>query len=155
MEDPEQDTILSLFAYHSWKSGHQVTLHPLQSEPHQWLPEQKAQWGILLQLSPEGSYILTHSRLPYAAPNAQSSPLTQPQEDDTGNPQPRKTAIGMPLSATTEHMPHRLTKRHLLHDYHATNDTRGRRTLPLQWASPEGTFTWGEILDGAMLVTHK
>ena len=51
-------------------------------------------------------------------------------------------------------MPHRLTKRHLPHDYHATSDSRGRRTLPLQWASPEGTFTWGEILPGAVLLTY-
>ena len=51
-------------------------------------------------------------------------------------------------------MPHRLTKRHLPHDYHATNDSRGRRTLPLQWASPEGTFTWGEILPGAVALTY-
>ena len=27
VEDPEQDTILSLLAYHSWRWGHQVTLH--------------------------------------------------------------------------------------------------------------------------------
>ena len=40
------------------------------------------------------------------------------------------------------------------HDYHATNDSRGRRTLPLQWASPEGTFTWGEILPGAVALTY-
>ena len=51
-------------------------------------------------------------------------------------------------------MPHRLTKRHVPHDYHATNDSRGRRTLPLQWASPEGTFTWGEILPGAVALTY-
>ena len=51
-------------------------------------------------------------------------------------------------------MPHRLTKRHLPHDYHATSDSRGRRTLPMQWASPEGTFTWGEILPGAVALTY-
>ena len=51
-------------------------------------------------------------------------------------------------------MPHRLTKRHLPHDYHATNDSRGRRTLPLQWASPEGTFMWGEILPGTVALTY-
>ena len=51
-------------------------------------------------------------------------------------------------------MPHRLTKRHLPHDYHASNDSRGHRTLPLHWASPEGTFTWGEILPGAVAVTY-
>ena len=50
-------------------------------------------------------------------------------------------------------MPHRLTKPHLPHDYHATSDSRGRRTLPLQCASPEGTFTWGEILPGALALT--
>ena len=51
-------------------------------------------------------------------------------------------------------MPHRLTKRHLPHDYHATNNSRGRRTLPLQWASPEGTFTWGEIIPGPVALTY-
>ena len=51
-------------------------------------------------------------------------------------------------------MPQRLTKRHLPHDYHATNDSRGRRTLPLQWASPEGTFTSGEILPGTVALTY-
>ena len=30
----------------------------------------------------------------------------------------------------------------------------GRRTPSLQWASPEGTFTWGEILQGAMALTY-
>ena len=53
-----------------------------------------------------------------------------------------------------EDMPHGLTKRHLPHDYHATSDSEGRRTLPLQWASPEGTFTWGEILTGAVALTY-
>ena len=61
--------------------------------------------------------------------------------------------MGLP-TATTERMPHRLTKRHLPHDYHATNDSRGRRTLPLQWASPEGTFTWGDILPGTVALTY-
>ena len=51
-------------------------------------------------------------------------------------------------------MPHRLTKRHLIHDYNATSDSRGRSTLPLQSASPEGTFTWGEILPGAVALTY-
>ena len=51
-------------------------------------------------------------------------------------------------------MPHRLTKHHLPHDYHATNDSRGRRTLPLQWASTEGTFTRGEILPGTGALTY-
>ena len=51
-------------------------------------------------------------------------------------------------------MPHQLTKRHLFHDYHANNDSRGRRTLPLQWASPEGTFTLGEILPGTVALTY-
>ena len=40
VEDWEQDTIHSLFAYHSWRWGHQVTLHRPQSEPHQWFLEQ-------------------------------------------------------------------------------------------------------------------
>ena len=51
-------------------------------------------------------------------------------------------------------MPQRLTKRHLHHDYYETSDSRGRRTLLLQWASPEGTFTWGEILPGAVALTY-
>ena len=51
-------------------------------------------------------------------------------------------------------MPHRLTKRHLPHDYHTTNDSRGRRTLPPQWASPVGTFMWGEILPGTVALTY-
>ena len=51
-------------------------------------------------------------------------------------------------------MPHRLIKRHLPHDYHATSDSPGHRTLPLQWASPEGTLTWGEILPGAVALTY-
>ena len=59
-----------------------------------------------------------------------------------------------PPTATTEHMPHRLTKRQVPHDYHATSNSRGRRTLPLQWASPEGTFTWGEILPGTVPLTY-
>ena len=51
-------------------------------------------------------------------------------------------------------MPHRLTKRHLPHDHHATNDTRGPGTLPLQLASPEGTFMWGEVLPGTTALTY-
>ena len=35
MEDPEQNTNLSLLAYHSLRWGHQVTVHRPQSEPHQ------------------------------------------------------------------------------------------------------------------------
>ena len=31
---------------------------------------------------------------------------------------------------------------------------QGRRTLPLQWASPEGTLTWGDILPGAAALTY-
>ena len=140
VEDPEQDTVLSLLAYHSWRWGHQVTLHRPQDGPHQWSPEHTAKWDIVLQLTPEGFYTLTHSGLPDAAPNAQALPLAQPQEDDADAPPPEECNWDPP-TATTERMPHRLTKRHLPHDYHATNDSRGRRTLPLQWASPEGTFT--------------
>ena len=153
VEDPEQDTVLSLLAYHSWRWGHQVTLHRPQDGPHQWSPEQTAKWDIVLQLTPEGFYTLTHSGPPDAAPNAQALPLAQPQEDDADAPPPEECNWDPP-TATTECMPHRLTKRHLPHDYHATNDSRGRRTLPLQWASPEGTFTWGEILPGAVALTY-
>ena len=153
VEDPEQDTVLSLLAYHSWRWGHQVTLHRPQDGPHQWSPEQTAKWDIVLQLTPEGFYILTHSGVPDATPNAQALPLAQPQEDDADTPLPEECNWDPP-TATTERMPHRLTKRHLPHDYHATNDSRGRRTLPLQWASPEGTFTWGEILPGTVALTY-
>ena len=144
VEDPEQDTILSTLAYHSWRWGHQVTPHRPQDGPHQWSPEQTAKWDIVLQLTPEGFYILTHSGLPDATPNAQALPLAQPQEDDA-DALPPEECNWDPPTATTERMPHRLTKRRLPHDYHATNDSRGRRTLPLQWASPEGTFTWGDL----------
>ena len=153
VEDPEQDTVLSLLAYHSWRWGHQVTLHRPQDGPHQWSPEQTAKWDIVLQLSPEGFYILTHSGLPDATPNAQALPLAQPQEDDADAPPPEECNWDPPTT-TTERMPHRLTKHHLPHNYHATNDSRGRRTLPLQWASPEGTFTWGEILPGTVALTY-
>ena len=61
VEDPEQYTILSLLAYHSWRWGHQVTLQRPQSEPHLWSPEQTAKWIIVLQLTHEGFYIPTHS----------------------------------------------------------------------------------------------
>ena len=153
VEDPEQDTVLSLLAYHRWRWGHQVTLHRPQDGPHQWSPEQTAKWDIVLQLTPEGFYILKHSGLPDATPNAQALPLAQPQEGDADAPPPEECNWDPP-TATTERMPHRLTKRHLPHDYHATNDSRGRRTLPLQWASPEGTFTWGEILPGTVALTY-
>ena len=127
VEDPEQDTVLSLLAYHSWRWGHQVTLHRPQDGPHQWSPEQTAKWDIVLQLTPEGFYTLTHSGLPDAAPNAQALPLAQPQEDDADAPPPEDCNWDPP-TATTERMPHRLTKRHLPHDYHATNDSRKERT---------------------------
>ena len=93
--DPKQDTIQSLLAYHSWRWGHQVTLDRPQSEPHQWSPGQTAKWDIVLQLSHEGFYILTHSRLPDAASTAQALPLAQPQEDDADAP-PRRNVIGTP-----------------------------------------------------------
>ena len=151
--DPEQDTIASLVAYHSWRWGHQVTLHRPQSGPHQWSPEQTAKWDIVLQLIPEGFYILTHSGLPHTTPIAQAKPLAQPQADDTDAPPPEECNSDPP-TATTELMPHRLSKRHLPNDYHATNDSRGRRTLPLQWASTEGTFTCGDILPGTVRLTY-
>ena len=69
-------TIFSPLAYHSWRWGHIVTLHRPQRGPYQWSPEQKAKWSIVCQLTPEGSYNLTHSRLPNFAPNAQLPPLT-------------------------------------------------------------------------------
>ena len=145
VEDPQRDTILSLLAYHSWRWSHQVTLHGTQDGPHQWSPEQTAKWNIVLQLTPEGFYILTHRRLPDTTPTAQALPLAQPQEDNADKFPPEECNWDPP-TATTEHMPLWLTKRHLSHDYHATSDSRGRRTLPLQWASSEGTFTWREIL---------
>ena len=61
VEDPEQDTILSLLAYHSWRWGHQITLHRPQSGPHQWFREQTAKWDIVLQLTPEG-FLHPHTR---------------------------------------------------------------------------------------------
>ena len=67
---------------------------------------------------------------------------------------PRENVIGTPPAATTKHMPHRLTKRYLPHDYHATSDSRGCRTLPMQWASPEGTFAWGQIIPGTVVLTY-
>ena len=143
VEDPEQDTILSLLAYHSLRWGHQVTLHRPQSGTHQWSLEQTAKWDISLQLTPEGFYILIHSGLPNTTPTAQALPLAQPQEDDADAPPPEE-CNWKPPTATTEYMRHRLTKHHLPHNYHATSDSRGRRTLPLQWASPEGTFGWGK-----------
>ena len=153
VEDPEQDIILSLLAYHSWRWGHQVTPHRPQSGPHQWSPEQTAKWDIVLQLTPEGFYILTHSGLPNTTPTARALPLAKPQEDNAEAPPPEECSWDPP-TATTEHMPHRLTKGHLPKDYHATSNSRGHRTLPLQWASSEGTFTWGEILLGAVALTY-
>ena len=105
VEDLEQDTILSLLAYHSWRWGRQVSLHRPQSEPHQWSPEQTAKWDIVFQLSPEGFYILTHNGLTDAAPTAQTLPLAQPQEDDADQP-PSEECSGDPSTATTESMPH-------------------------------------------------
>ena len=153
VEDPEQNTILSLLAYHSWRWGHQVTLHRPQSGPHQWSPVQTAKWDIVLQLIPECFYILTQSRLSDPTPTAQALPLAQPQEDDADAPPPEECNWDPP-TATTEHMPHRLTKRHIPHDYDATSDSRRRRTLPLQSASPEGTLMWGKILPGAVALTY-
>ena len=153
VKDAEQDTIVSLLAYHSWRWGHKVTVRRPQSKPHQWSPEQTAKWDIVLQLTPQGFYILTHSELPDAAPVAQTLPLAQPQEDDADAP-PSEECNWNPQTATTERMPHRLTNGHLPHDYHATGDSRGRRTLPLQWASPKGTFALGEILPGATALTY-
>ena len=46
------------------------------------VPEQTAKWDIVLQLTPEGFYILAHSGLPDTTPTAQALPLAQPQEDD-------------------------------------------------------------------------
>ena len=109
VEDPEQDTVLSLLAYHSWRWGHRFTLHRPQDGPHKWSPEQTAKWDIVLQLTPEGFYILTHSGLPDATPNAQALPLAQPQEDDADAPPPEECNWDPP-TATTERMPHRLTK---------------------------------------------
>ena len=83
----------------------------------------------------------------------QTLPLAQPQKDNAETP-PSEECNWDPPTANTEHMPHRLTKRHLSQDYHATNDSRGRRTLPRQWPSPEGTFKWGEIHPGAAALTY-
>ena len=153
VEDLEQDTIVILLAYQSWRWGDQLTLYRPQSRPHWWSQAQTAKWDIVLQLTPEGFYILIHSRLPDTTPTAQALPLAQPQEDDADAPPPEECNWDPP-SATTEHILHRLTKHHLSHDYHATSNSRGRRKLPLQWASPEGTFTWGEILPGAVALTY-
>ena len=74
-------------------------------------------------------------------------PWRSPRRTTQAHP-PRKT------TTATEHMLHLLTKRHLSHDDLATNNTRGRRTLPLQLASPEGTFTWGETQPGSTALTY-
>ena len=52
------------------------------------VPEQTAKWDIVLQLTPEGFYILTHSGLPNTTPTAQALPLAKPQEDDADAPPP-------------------------------------------------------------------
>ena len=44
----------------------------------------------MLQLTPEGFYILTHSRLPDTTTNAQALPLAQPQEDAADAPPPEE-----------------------------------------------------------------
>ena len=136
VEHPEQDTIVSLLAYHSWRWGHQVTRHRTHRAPDHWSPEKMANRSIVLHLTPEGSYILKHSGLPDAAPKTQPPPLAHPQKDRPGAAAPRK-----PPTAATVHMPPLITKHLLPHDHQPTNNTRGRRTLPLQQESPEGTFT--------------
>ena len=146
-------TYLSLLAYHSWRWGHQVNFHRPQSEPHQWSPEQTAKWNIVLQLTHEGFYTVTHSRLLDAAPTARTLPLVQPQVDDADAPPLRnakRTPPQPPPNACRSDSP-RVTSPH---DYGATNDSPGRWTLPLQWASPEGTFTWGEVLHGTTALTY-
>ena len=122
--------------------------HPPQATER----EHKVKWSIVLQLTPEVSYILTHSRLPDAVPNAQPPPLTLPEEDNPGALLPEDDD-GNPPPAATVHRPHRLPKRHLPHDQHFTNNRRGRCTLPLQWASPESTFTGGEVPPGSTALT--
>ena len=103
VEDPEQDTVLSLLAYHSWGSGHQVTLHRPQDGSHQWSPEQTAKWDIVLQLTPKGFCILTSSGLPDATTNAQALPLAQPREDDADAPPPEECNSGPPHSHHRTH----------------------------------------------------
>ena len=88
-EDPEQDTIFSLLAYHSSRWGHQVTLHRPQSGPHQWSPEQTAKWDIVLQLTPEGFYILTHSRLPDTIPTGTGAATSPAPGGRRGRSPPR------------------------------------------------------------------
>ena len=88
VKDPEQDTILSLLAYHSWRWGHHVSLHRPQSGPHQWSPEQTGKWDIVFQLTPEGFYILTYSRLPNTTPTEQALSLALLREDDADAPPP-------------------------------------------------------------------
>ena len=71
-----------------------------------------------------------------------------------GEPPPLRDQRREPPTAAVQNMPHQLTKCHLLHDHDANNETRRSYTLPLQWTSPQGTFTWGEIIPGTTALTY-
>ena len=133
VEKPEQDTILRFLAYQSWRWGHQVTHHGPQNELTSG-PRSRRQSGTSSSTLPRSASISSHTA-EYLMP--------RPLHRRYRWPSPRRMKRTHPPTATTGRKPHQLTKRHLPHNYHATNDSRGRRTLPLQWASPEGSFMWG------------
>ena len=119
VEDPEKEKNISLFAYHSWRWGHQVTLHQPQSEPNLRSPEQTAKLDIVAHLIPEGFYIVTNTAdypTPHTLhrrrcwPSAMRSTRTHPPRRNviwTSPRQPRNTSrTGSPsVTSSTTTMP--------------------------------------------------
>ena len=150
VEDLEQDTILSLLAYHSWRWGHQVTLRRPQDGPHQWSPEQTAKWDIVLQLTPEGFYILTadyptphpmHRRCRWPSPRrtTQTHPARRNVIGTPPQPPPNACRAGSPnVTSPTTTMPP-TTRGDAAHcpcsGHHLKAPSRGGESSPSPWRS--------------------
>ena len=165
---PPADTwhgLHALFAFHSWKHHHNVSLHPLDHNPQRWTPENGATTAVTIQQDPENPtrYHLTWSdpaSHPAASPTLQdifatiSAGLPEakaPQQPDDEMPQapPPPTAQERPPQ---EPVAHPISTMEFSPQHRNNPGPQRFRTLPREWAIHNGTLRWDEITPGLQAI---
>ena len=138
----------ALLAFNSLKNRHTITLHPLDHNPHRWMPEDDATAAITIQQDP-GNPAGYHLTWDYPAQHPPASPTLQDflatisaeLQEAEATPQPDDEMSQAPSPPTAQKSPHKeplthpITKVELHPQHRTTPDSNGFRDLPREWQS--------------------
>ena len=141
----------ALFAFHSWKHHHTITLHPLDQNPHRWTPENDAITAITIQQDREnqaGHHLTRNDPVPhppasatlqdvFAAISAELQEAKAPQQPDDEMPQ-------APPPPTAQERPHRVPLAHAITEMELPLQ---HRTIPDRNPFTEPTTTRALLAD--------